>query len=174
MTTPQLISFERSLSQRRRRLALNCFYEAYHAQLRRDYAKAIEKYQQSIEIYPTAEAHTFLGWTYSFLGELETAIEECQRAITVDPEFGNPYNDIGAYLIAKGEYLEAVPYLQKALEAKRYRAYHFAHFNLGRAMEYQGDVLNAYRHYRQALTLEPRYLMASKAIEHLKKCMSHN
>lgn len=172
MTTqsPQILNFESSLSQRKRRKALGCFHEAYHAQLRRDYSKAIEKYQQSIELYPTAEAHTFLGWTYSFLGELETAIEECHRAIEVDPEFGNPYNDIGAYLIAKGNYDEAVPYLQQALSAKRYRAYHFAHFNLGRAKEYQGDILNALRHYKKALELEPRYLIAYKAIEHLKKC----
>jgi tetratricopeptide (TPR) repeat protein len=169
-TTSQIVCFETSLAQRKRRRALGYFYEAYHAQLRRDYSKAIEKYQQSIEIYPTAEAHTFLGWTYSFLGELENAIEECHRAIEVDPEFGNPYNDIGAYLIAKGEYNQAIPYLQQALDAKRYRAYHFAHFNLGRAKEYQGDVLNALRHYKKALELEPRYLIAYKAIEHLKKC----
>jgi amidase len=24
---------------------------------------AIERYQRSIEVHPTAEAHTFLGWT---------------------------------------------------------------------------------------------------------------
>lgn len=168
--TPQVFSFETSFVQRKRRQALSCFYEAYRAQLRRDYSTAIEKYHQSIEIYPTAEAHTFLGWTYSFLGELECAIEECQRAIDLDPEFGNPYNDIGAYMIARGEYDEAVPYLQQALTAKRYRAYHFAHFNMGRAKEYQGDVVNALRHYKKALELEPRYMVAYKAIEQLKKC----
>jgi tetratricopeptide (TPR) repeat protein len=170
MSTSQVFCFTNSLKQLKRRKALKAFHEAYHAQLHQNYHLAIEKYQESIEVYPTAEAHTFLGWTYSFMGELETAIEECQRAIEVDPEFGNPYNDIGAYLIAKGEYNEAVPYLQQALSAKRYRAYHFAHFNLGRAKEYQGDILSALRHYKQALKLEPRYLIAYKAIEHLKKC----
>ncbi len=170
MSTPQVLCFETSTTQLKRRKALRYFHEAYKAQLGRDYTLAIEKYHTSIEIYPTAEAHTFLGWTYSFMGELENAIEECQRAIEVDPDFGNPYNDIGAYLIAKGEYNEAVPYLQQALEAKRYRAYHFAHFNLGRAREYQGDIVNALRHYKNALALEPRYLIAYKAIEHLKRC----
>jgi len=168
--TTQVLSFENSQVQRKRRKALGYFYEAYHAQLHRDFTKAIEKYQESIEIYPTAEAHTFLGWTYSFMGELEIAIEECHRAIDVDPDFGNAYNDIGAYLIAKGEYEQAVPYLERALNAKRYRAYHFAHFNLGRAREYQGDMVNALRHYKRALELEPRYQIAMKAIEHLKKC----
>jgi len=172
-TNTQVLSFESSRVQRRRRRALNCFYEAYNAQTRRDYASAVEKYQQSIDLYPTAEAHTFLGWTYSFLGDLEMAIEECHRAIHVDPDFGNPYNDIGAYLIAKGEPHRAVPYLHKALTSKRYRAYHFAHFNLGRAMEARGDMLNAYRHYREALMLEPEYWMASKALEHLRRAMAN-
>ena len=30
------------------------------------------------------------------------------------PTFGNPYNDIGAYLIAKGELDEAIEWLEKA------------------------------------------------------------
>jgi tetratricopeptide (TPR) repeat protein len=171
MSTPHVLAFEPRYTQRRRRQALDHFSAAYQAQMRKDYSRAIEKYQQSIEIFPTAEAHTFLGWTYSYLGELDLAIEECQRAISVDPEFGNSYNDIGAYLIAQGQYAEAMPYLNQALTAKRYRAYHFAHFNLGRAQEYQGDYLSAYRHYRKALQIEPGYWVASRAIIHLKKCL---
>src|SRR5262249_38344426 len=58
--------------------------------------------RRSIAIHPTAEAHTFLGWTLSHLGRHEDAIAECKTAIAVDPLFGNPYNDIGAYLIELG------------------------------------------------------------------------
>ena len=170
MGTTPVLSFETSQIQRKRRMALDLFYGAYQAQLRQDFLLAIEKYRASIEVFPTAEAHTFLGWAYSLIGDLEGAISECHRAIDVDPDFGNPYNDIGAYLIAKGEYEQAVPYLERALNSKRYKAYHFAHFNLGRAREYQGDVLNALRHYKLALAIEPHYIVASKAIEHLKKC----
>ena len=54
--------------------------------------------KRSIEIPPTAEAHTYLGWTYSLQGKLDEATAECLRAIEIDPEFGNPYNDIGVYL----------------------------------------------------------------------------
>jgi hypothetical protein len=45
--------------------------------------------QQSIACQPTAEAHTFLGWTYSFMGRLDDAIAEC-HATETDPTFGNP------------------------------------------------------------------------------------
>src|SRR2546422_9730663 len=73
--------------------------EAYQAQVEGDYDHAVQLYEKSLAVQPTAEAHTFLGWTYHFQGRLEEAIAECKRAIEIDPDFGNPYNDIGAYLI---------------------------------------------------------------------------
>ena len=44
---------------------------AFQAQMSGDLATAIDLYQRSIAACPTAEAHTFLGWTYSFQGRLE-------------------------------------------------------------------------------------------------------
>src|SRR5687768_8652514 len=67
--------------------AQELFQQAYEVQVAGNYERAIHLYKQSIEIYPTAEAYTFLGWTYSFQGRLDEAIEECHRAIMVDPEF---------------------------------------------------------------------------------------
>ena len=52
-------------------------------------------YQESIQFWPTAEAHTSPGWTSKLLHRCEDAIDECRRAIDVNPEFGSPYNDIG-------------------------------------------------------------------------------
>src|SRR5690348_16552079 len=85
------------------------FQMAYSHQMKGELEKAIELYQQSIAVWPTAEAHTFLGWTYSFQERYDAAIEECHLAIAVDPDFGNPYNDIGAYLIEQGRPHEAIP-----------------------------------------------------------------
>src|SRR2546426_12614841 len=84
-----------------------------------DLDAAIETYRRSIATCPTAEAHTFLGWTYSFQGRLEEARAECLRAIEVDPEFGNPYNDIGVYLMQQGKLEEAIPWLEPAKQAGR-------------------------------------------------------
>ena len=160
-----LVSFEEAATRRKRDKAVHRFYEAYKAQIKKQYDDAVRLYHESIGLYPTAEAYTFLGWTHSFMGELDTAISHCQQAIELDPDFGNSYNDIGAYLIARGQFDEALPYLQKALEAPRYNAYHFAHFNIARVYEKQGNLLNAYRHYREALDLEPRYWVAHKGLQ---------
>src|SRR6478736_7985368 len=105
------------------------FQKAYELQMTGDYQQALGLYTRSIEIFPTAEAYTFRGWTYSFLGNYERAIADCLEAIKVDPEFGNPYNDIGAYLIEQGKWDEAIPWFEKAIEAKRYDARVYPHFN---------------------------------------------
>ena len=64
--------------------ARQLFHEAYQAQLSENFEEAIELYKRSIETHPTAEAHTFLGWVYSFQDRFDEAIEECLKAIRVD------------------------------------------------------------------------------------------
>src|SRR5215831_8755927 len=104
------------------------FEQAYRHQMKGELEEAAALYKKSIETFPTAEAHTFLGWTYSFDGRLDEAISECRRAIEIDPDFGNPYNDIGAYLIEQGALDEAIPWLEKATRATRYESYCFPHY----------------------------------------------
>jgi tetratricopeptide (TPR) repeat protein len=152
-----------------RDLAYDLFQEAYEHQMEGELEAAIELYQRSIETCPTAEAHTFLGWTYSFQGKLDEAIEECKKAIAIDPEFGNPYNDIGAYLIEKSQHEEAIPWLKKAAGAKRYENCHFAHYNLGRAY-IALELLNKARlEFERALKLQPDYEVAQEALALVKK-----
>jgi len=95
-----------------------------------DLAGAIQLYQASLAELPTAEAHTFLGWVYSFERRYDEAIAECKRAIAVDPTFGNPYNDIGCYLIELGRDDDAIAWLKRAMDAPRYEAPQFPHVNL--------------------------------------------
>jgi Tfp pilus assembly protein PilF len=129
-------------------------------------------YKKSLETFPTAEAHTFLGWTYSFMGMYEEAIEECRKAIATDPDFGNPYNDIGAYLIEQGQMDEAIPWLEKATQAKRYESYCFPHFNLGRIWEQKGEWVRAVEAYRNAFLENPHYELAAKALKRLQSIMN--
>ena len=151
--------------------ALELFQKAYKLQMRGELENAIQMYKQSIEVLPTAEAHTFLGWTYSFLGMYEEAISECKRAIELDPDFGNPYNDIGAYLIELGRLDEAIPWLQKAIVVKRYESYCFPYYNLGRIYEAKWDWPRAIEHYRKALQENSNYTLASNALAMLEKIM---
>jgi tetratricopeptide (TPR) repeat protein len=152
----------------RKEAALEYFKQAYKAQFDSELDKAASLYQKSIECYPTAEAHTFLGWTYSFMRMTDEAIEECKRAIEVDPEFGNPYNDIGAYLIEKGDTISAIPWLERAARAERYQCYFYPHFNLGRVYEATGMPFRALREYKSAIDLCPDYKLAVRAFRRLQ------
>ena len=134
--------------------------------------QAIAFYKQSIELFPTAEAHTFLGWTYSFMGLYDQAIGECHRAIAVDPDFGNPYNDIGAYLIEKAQLEAAIPWLEKATRAPRYEARCFPYSNLGRVYEHKRQYALALANYKQALREQPDYTAALQAVRRLQAMMN--
>lgn len=143
--------------------------EAYKYQMEGEYELAVEYYKRSLEAHPTAEAYTFLGWTYHFQGRLDDAIEECKKAIELDPDFGNPYNDIGAYLIEKADYDAAISWLQQATRAKRYQSYHFAHYNLGRVYLAKEMYTRARESFERALALAPDYTLARDALSTLKK-----
>ena len=65
----------------------------------------------SLDVYPTAEAYTALGVTLAGRGQWDDAIELCQQAIALDPDLGNPYNDIGVYLEQQGK-LADYPYAE--------------------------------------------------------------
>src|SRR5271169_4211419 len=148
------------------------FQEAFAAQMEGDYDRAVELYLGSLALHPTAEAHTFLGWTYHFQGKIEEAIAECKRAIEVDPDFGNPYNDIGAYLIDLNRFDEAIPWLERAITAKRYEPRHFPYFNLGRAYLGKEMYARAMKCFQEALEVEPRYSLARQALASLRRMVN--
>jgi len=138
-----------------RERAIALWREAYRRQMAGDLEGAIETYRRSIETCPTAEAHTFLGWTYSFQGRLEEATAECLRAIEIDPDFGNPYNDIGVYLIQQDRLEEAIPWLERAKAAPRYEPRQFPHMNLARIHLKRGRWWEALRELEEAARLAP-------------------
>jgi Tfp pilus assembly protein PilF len=144
-----------------------CFRKAYEAQMRGELDAAIAWYRKSLALHPTAEAHTFLGWAFSLQGDYEGAIRECHRAIEVDPDFGNPYNDIGSYLIHLGRHGEAVPWLRRAMVAPRYEPRHYPHVNLARVFARRGEIQAAIRELRIALGLAPTYQPARAELHRL-------
>jgi len=127
------------------------FELGYRAQMAGRLEEAITAYKQSIAVRPTAEAHTFLGWTYSFQKRWDEAIAECHAAIDVDPDFGNPYNDIGVY----------------AKRARRYEPRHYPYFNLARIFAAQHKVREAVRELEHAIALHPNYRAARTELHRL-------
>ena len=148
--------------------ARRSFQAAYILQSAGELERAADVYHRSADLFPSAEAHTFLGWTYSFMGRYDEAIRECERAIEIDPAFGNPYNDLGAYLIELGRLDEAIPWLEKAIASSRYCCYFYAHTNLARVYLHKRMPEKARRSLRAALRVNPDYGPARELLRRLE------
>ncbi len=145
-------------------LASEYFNKAYKIHLDGQIEDAIKAYKISIDIFPSAKAHTYLGWAYSLQGKYLQAIDECKRAIELDPNFGNPYNDIGSYLINMNQHDEAIYWLEKAMDAPEYEPRQFPFYNLGRIYEKKGDWFTALQYYNDALQIDPEYESAKSSV----------
>ena len=148
--------------------ALSLWEEGTEALLTGDVSGAIDLFTKSLTVAPTAEGYTFRGWAYSFLGRFDDAIAECRKAIATDPGFGNPYNDIGSYLIHLERPEEAVEWFEKAKRATRYEPRHFPYLNLGRLYFARGQIADATREFEEALRLNPGDPLASAFLERLR------
>ncbi len=148
--------------------ALDLWREGTSRLLEGELEEAIALFTRSLEARPTAEAYTFRGWAYSFAGRLNDAIEECRKAIATDPHFGNPYNDIGCYLMELGQWDEAIPWFERAKKAARYEPRHFPYLNLGRLRAARGEVAEALAEFQGALEHSPGDPIALRFLELLR------
>lgn len=146
------------------KLARGLWEKGLHHLLQGRFLTAVDLLNQSLSLHLTAEGYTYRGWAVSFLGLLDQAIGDCRLALQVDPEFGNPYNDIGVYLMCQGRMDEAIVWLEKAKKAKRYDPRHFPFLNLGHIYLTKGNQMKALDEFMQALDIDPENQVALKAI----------
>jgi len=138
-----------------RHLARELWQQALECQLAGDVDEAIRLYRCSLKMHETAEAHTFLGWGLSFQGRLDEAIDHCRQAIATDPSLGNPYNDIGAYLVELDKEEEAIAWFGLSKDAGRYDNPQFPYLNLARIWIGRADYGKALLELQAAEVLAP-------------------
>jgi Tfp pilus assembly protein PilF len=141
----------------------------YFYQMQGDLHSAAECYIRSIENGPNAEAHTFLGWILSQVGQLDDAIHECKKALKLDPDFGNAWNDMGAYCIEKRQFDKAIRYLKRACKSKNYDNLEFPHYNLARVYIQKEMLISARKELRRAIKLNPGFAPARQLVENLSR-----
>jgi tetratricopeptide (TPR) repeat protein len=146
--------------------------EGRQLQQRGDLERAIELYSKSLGVYPTAEAYTYRAWARAQGGGYEQAIVDCRAAIAVDPTLGNPYNDIGSYLVKLGRSDEAIEWLERAKRAARYETRHFPYMNLGRLYALRGHLHRAISEFEGALRVRPDDPTCRRVLDALRAALN--
>lgn len=103
-------------------LELNPNYVPAHIELgtsyfykKRNYKKAAEHYNKSLEIADSPQLRDFLGTTFRTQGRLSKAIEQYEHAIDLDKNFAQAYMNIGITNYYMRKYDDAISYLNKAI-----------------------------------------------------------
>ncbi len=114
-----------------------------------EYAEAAVHYQQAVAIKPTAKAYSGLGFSLDQLGRLDEASGAHQKAVQLDPDWGEAHANLALNHARKKELIEAVAAYRRAvaLEPRVSTYYSLAGVlrALGRDREAEAEYENARR-----------------------------
>jgi tetratricopeptide (TPR) repeat protein len=146
-------------------LDLNPNYVPAHIELgtsyffkKRDYRKAAEHYNKSLEIADSPQLRDYLGTTLRTQGRLSKAIEQYEHAIELDENYAQAYMNIGITKYYMRKYEDAISYLDKAVAININHPESF--FFLASSHEYSNNrslALKNYRHFLELALNDNRY-----------------
>ena len=158
-----------SLDEHRSRRAAASLREGHQLVARGDHPAALGCFEDASRWLPSADALTFQGWMQSLLGEAEKAEQLCMEAIELDPEFGNPYNDIGTFCLQRKDIESAIRWFEKAKKAPRYEPRQFPYINLGRLYVSIGEPERALDEFKGALRHDPENPEVLQAVQQIRR-----
>ena len=100
-------------------------------------------------------------------GQADRAMEDYQRAIKLRPSLGDAYIDLGATLIARQEYDDALIQINTGISLDPASA-EAGYFNRGVIEEIRGNFLDAYHDYKRALAIVPDFAPALERLKYFK------
>jgi len=104
------------------------------------------------------------GVVLDLLGRTQKAADDFNMAITLDPTLGDPYVNLGAMLIKKGQYEESLVQINKGLDLGMAFP-HIGYYDRAVAQQMLGRYKEAYYDYKKVLELEPNFTMASERLK---------
>ncbi len=131
--------------------------KAMHMHFGGRYAESSKLFETSITFADTPMAHRGLAFNLFATGNLDGAIEECKRAIEIDPEYGFAYEDIAGFLAMRGDTEEAKIWLDIALEKKHFNRKETVYYAKGKILEREGDWMGAYREYTTGININKEF-----------------
>lgn len=101
------------------------------------------------------------------VNDYESAASDFQRGLALNAALGEGYIDLGAVLIARKQYADAILNINKGLKLGTKKP-HLAYYDRAMADEGVGNLQAAYDDYRQSLQLQPDFSKASDELKRFK------
>jgi tetratricopeptide (TPR) repeat protein len=94
----------------------------------------------------------------------EAASKDFDAGLAIDASLAEGYVDRGAASIMRKDYAAAIKDIDKGISMGA-KDLHLAYYDRGMADEGLGDLQGAYQDYRQALSVEPNFALASEQLK---------
>lgn len=124
-----------------------------------------------IDITNAPEGYVERGNLYIDLYELEKAVEDCRKAIELNPEAYYAYNNLGCALLKLRRVDEAIPPLEHTIEMDREKD-HLPFLNLAECYTVKKEYDKAIQQYKSLLEIFPKHTYVLKDIAELY-CKMH-
>lgn len=122
---------------------------------------ALEEVNQAIVIDTSfTEAYLLKGLIYFRLGDNRTAFDNYQKALSINPNYGNALHNIGWMHCVNEKYPESINYFRRALSSPGYRDAATSWLTLGVCQLRAGQKLDAEKSLLKSFELDPSSPMA--------------
>jgi Tfp pilus assembly protein PilF len=148
--------------------------EGHKHAYKKNYEDALESFEKALTYRENAEIITLIAWVHSLLGENEKSKNLCIKAISLDPDYGPPYNDLGTLLLNEGQLEEAVKWFELAKKAPKYQNKEYPYINAGRAYMMSQNYEKAMAEFEIALTLCPENEDLRNTIDKLQRTLNRD
>jgi tetratricopeptide (TPR) repeat protein len=130
-----------------------------------NYTAALKELLRAEELNPDDPyLQNDLGLTYLAKERHDLAIQHFKKAIRADPDYAPAQNNLGTAYLAKGDWDAAIATLSQLTQDLLYATPHFPLTNLGFAYYNKKNYEMAERYYKEALDLQPRYVIALRGL----------
>jgi protein O-GlcNAc transferase len=125
---------------------------------RGEYAQAIDLLLSSPNVENSAQLQSTLAAVYKYKGDLGNAIRHANRALEINADLPDTWNNLGSSLRAVGHWEDAILALNEAVA--RQPKFALALYNLGNAYLEKRDLKTAIHYYDRALDADSGYASA--------------
>lgn len=132
------------------------YYQEGVASLNDDQHGAYVSFQKALKENPRhRDAHYYIAYIYAFQEKFDQAEAEVREAIRTDPDYPEAYNFLGQVLVKQNRRQEAISAFRKAVTYPLYSTPDVAYYQLGLALELEGDMQGAKQAFEDALKVTP-------------------